>query len=98
MLHVSISHCMPEKNNKTSKSDNSCLFVWRTVQRMNSTARVRIKVGWPGQQYGRQIQKTEKPRERTKALLGIIREVLAPKNHIYGQLRGAVAQRYTFSA
>ena len=31
MLHVSIPHCMPEKNSKTSKSDNSCLFVWSTV-------------------------------------------------------------------
>ena len=31
MLHVSIPHCMPEKNSETSKTDNSCLFVWRTV-------------------------------------------------------------------
>ena len=67
-------------------------------ERKNSTARARIKGGWPGQQYGRQIQKTEKSRERTKALVGVVREVLAPKNHIYGQLRGAVAHRYTFSA
>ena len=48
-------------------------------ERKNSTARARIKEGWPGQQYGRQIQKTEKSRERTKALLGVVREVLAPK-------------------
>ena len=54
--------------------------------------------GWPGQQYGRQIQETEKPRERTKALQSVVREVLAPKEHIYGQLLGAQAHPYIFSA
>ena len=31
MFHVCIAHCMPEKINKMSKRDNSCLFVWSTV-------------------------------------------------------------------
>ena len=31
MLHITIPHCMPEKISKTSKTDNSCLFVWSTV-------------------------------------------------------------------
>ena len=56
--------------------------IYTTGERKNSTASARIKGGWPGQQYGRQIQKTEKPRERTKALQGVLREVLAPKNTI----------------
>ena len=40
----------------------------------------------------------KKPRERTKALVGVVQEVLAAKKHIYGQLGGAVAHRHTFSA
>ena len=32
MFHVCIAHCMPEKIHKMSKCENSCLFVWSTVQ------------------------------------------------------------------
>ena len=39
--------------------------------------------GVAGQQYGRQIQKTEKPRERTKALLGVVREVFSAKKNAF---------------
>ena len=56
--------------------ENKCTYSTRTTE----SGRTRIKGGWPGQQYGRQIQKTQKPRERTKALLGVVWEVLAPKN------------------
>ena len=31
MFHVCIAHCMPEKIHKMSKCENSCLFVWSTV-------------------------------------------------------------------
>ena len=62
-------------------------------------ARIKGGGGWPGKQYGLQIKKTEKPRERTKAFQGVVREVFAPKKTFTDNyIRGAVAQRYMFSA
>ena len=44
MLHVSIPHCMPEKISKTSKTDNSCLFVWSTVHVSQESKRENLPV------------------------------------------------------